>query len=462
MRTHLIGNHGIPQIASPTSGSSNLPTVQAIPIAMHDPHQAIAMHVDSAGLNPNATIFSSSLSGDLIAADLVTAATDQPSTPTSHAAIYGRPDEAEWLEAEIRDIKAKMKNKAFEIVRKADVPAGKKIVKSKFAYKTKFDPITNELNERRARYVACGYSQAPGDDFNETTCGTMRGTSVRALFLTACMDDMDIYLGDVVKAFTQAELDKDIYVEIPPQFNMPDQCFKALKSLEGLKQSGHLFQREAYSQLRKMGFKVSEIDPNVWYRGEGDERTIIGLWVDDAIILTKRGRRDLADKCWSEFRKRFNCEDLKVPSKFVGLEISRDRPRRKLTLRQTRYIDTMFDKYMAGEHCKQWSMPVGGDEESIKKFMEIKGAADATEAKLVLSKGYMSLIGSLLYAAAMTRPDIAFHVAYLAKHMASPSHEALAAAQGVLCYLKRTRDILTRHGLCRPSACTKRLAPEHI
>lgn len=126
-----------------------------------------------------------------------------------------------------------------------------------------------------------------------------------------------------------------------------------------------------------MGFKVSEIDPNVWYRGEGDERIIMGLWVDDAIILTKRGRRDLADKCWSEFRKRFNCEDLKVPSKFVGLEISRDRPRRRLTLRQTRYIDTMFDKYMAGEHCKQWSMPVGGDEESIKKFMEIKGAAVA-------------------------------------------------------------------------------------
>ena len=44
--------------------------------------------------------------------------------------------------------------------------------------------------------------------------------------------------------------------------------------------------------------------------------------------------------------------------------------------------------------------------------MEIGAAKDEAEAKEVLDKGYMSVIGSLLYATAMTRPDVSFHIIY--------------------------------------------------
>ena len=37
------------------------------------------------------------------------------------------------------------------------------------------------------------------------------------------------------------------------------------------------------------------------------------MWVDDMLILTPKGRRDLAERFWSGFRKRFNCKDLIVP-----------------------------------------------------------------------------------------------------------------------------------------------------
>ena len=59
-------------------------------------------------------------------------------------------------------------------------------------------------------------------------------------------------------------LDYDIHVEIPSQFNMPGKVFKAKMSLEGLKQSGHLFQTEAYAQLRSQGAVQSTVDPNIW------------------------------------------------------------------------------------------------------------------------------------------------------------------------------------------------------
>ena len=83
----------------------------------------------------------------------------------------------------------------------------------------------------------------------------------------------------MVKAFTQTELDKEIYVQIPPQFNMPGKCFKAVMSLEGLKQSGYLFQVEAFNQVRKLGGIQSTVEPNIWYIGKGSERITIGFWV---------------------------------------------------------------------------------------------------------------------------------------------------------------------------------------
>ena len=439
-RVHLIGNHQV-RVAVPTNYNPNLPVVAAVPMNLADPHRAAAMSVSSEGLPASATVFSSSLAGDCFAADVVTAASLTPPPPSKHGDIYGRPDEEEWLKAEIRDLEAKMAQGAFEVVKISSIPAGRKLVKSKYAYVNKFDAVTNELCERRARLVGCGYSQTPDADFDETTCGTMRGTSVRSLFCTAAIDDMDIYLGDVIKAFTQSEMDKEIYVQIPPQFNMPGYAFKAKMSLEGLKQSGHLFQKAAYARARELGGRPSDIDPNIWFVGHGAERIIIGMWVDDMLILTPKGRRDLADKFWKGFRERFNCKDLVVPAKFVGLEIKRDRDRRKITLTQTRYIDAMFSKFMSDVHSKTWALPVGGDEASLDKFMKIGAAKDVKEAKLVLDKQYMSIIGSLLFASAMTRPDISFHTAYLAKLMQSPSSEALEAAQGVLCYLKRTREM---------------------
>ena len=61
-----------------------------------------------------------------------------------------------------------------------------------------------------------------------------------------------------------------------------------------------------------------------------------------------------------------------------------------------------------------------------------------------MNKGYMSIVGSLMYAACMTRPDIMYYTSTLAKHLQNPSRECLQAALGVLSYIKRTRKL----GLC--------------
>ncbi len=112
-----------------------------------------------------------------------------------------------------------MLNGAFGIMDRSKMAAGFKTHRLKYKYMNKRDPITKDLIERRARLVAAGYTLRAGIEYTETACGTMRGSSVRALLCCASIDDDDIFCGDVEKAFSQAHIDHEIYFEPPPQLN---------------------------------------------------------------------------------------------------------------------------------------------------------------------------------------------------------------------------------------------------
>ena len=53
---------------------------------------------------------------------------------------------------------------------------------------------------------------------------------------------------------------------------------------------------------------------------------------------------------------------------------------------------------------------------------------------------YAKAIGSLMYAALQTRPDIAFAVQHLSQYTSNPAQEHWTAVKRVLRYLKGTRD----------------------
>ena len=61
---------------------------------------------------------------------------------------------------------------------------------------------------------------------------------------------------------------------------------------------------------------------------------------------------------------------------------------------------------------------------------------------------YRSIIGSLMYAATGTRPDLAFTITYLSQFLKSPTHEHTSAAKRVLKHLGKTADwdLVYRYG----------------
>ncbi len=128
-------------------------------------------------------------------------------------------------------------------------------------------------------------------------------------------------------------------------------------------------------------------------------------------------------------------------------DLLRSKEQDHITLTQTGYIYAMFDKFMHGSESKLWTKlwntPIKDDEESLLAFSKLSPGTEEEERK-VIEQGFMSIVGSIPYASAMTRPDISFHTAFLAKLMTSPSPAALDAALGIISYLKRTRNLRAR------------------
>ena len=77
---------------------------------------------------------------------------------------------------------------------------------------------------------------------------------------------------------------------------------------------------------------------------------------------------------------------------------------------------------------------------------QVLDAVDSKEAvDPALLKRYQSLVGALLYCATNTRPDIAFAVGMLCRAMSCPTPALMQAAEMVLAYLIRNKDIGLRY-----------------
>ena len=70
----------------------------------------------------------------------------------------------------------------------------------------------------KARYVARGYSQIPGIDYDETFSPTTRFTTIRMLLQKAVNESLHLHQMDVKGAYLNAPIDKDIYVQQPPGY----------------------------------------------------------------------------------------------------------------------------------------------------------------------------------------------------------------------------------------------------
>ncbi|KAJ0808457.1 putative RNA-directed DNA polymerase [Helianthus annuus] len=119
--------------------------------------------------------------------------------------------EQHWRDAMQSEIKALEENRTWTI---EDLPSGKRVIDSKWVYKTKFKP-NGEVERYKERLVAKGYTQMEGVDYHDTFAPVAKLVTVRCLIAVATKRDWSIHQLDVNKAFLHGDLHEEVYMRIP-------------------------------------------------------------------------------------------------------------------------------------------------------------------------------------------------------------------------------------------------------
>jgi hypothetical protein len=102
-----------------------------------------------------------------------------------------------------------LKNDVWDIVPRLE---GKSVVTFKWIYKIKH--VADESVEKhKARFVARGFSQVEGVDYDETFAPVARYTSIRTIIALATSMGWKLHQIDVKTSFLNGEIEEEVYIE---------------------------------------------------------------------------------------------------------------------------------------------------------------------------------------------------------------------------------------------------------
>lgn len=356
--------------------------------------------------------------------------TTQKMEPQTYQEAVTGPDAREWILAIIKHLEDLQAAGTWRV---SDVPAGRRLVSCKWVFKIKYNP-DGTIDKYKARLVARGFTQVENIDFQETFAPTMRFESLRLLFAIAILYGLMIHQLDVDNAYLNSDLWDEIYMVFPEGLtitpNMKGKALQLLKGLFGLKQSARIWNEKFEAAVKKIGFKSISSDKCIYIRVTDNEIAILGLYVDDILILTKTAK--LMNQVKDQIKSAFQVKDSGEVKRILGIQAHRTD--NELTLDQSQYVKKLLQEY-GMEDCKPVATPIDGHE-SLDPARPDEERTD--------QHAYQKRVGSLMYLMTGTRPDLAFAVSKLSQFCHDPTVRHANALNRVLRYVSGT----VNHGLC--------------
>jgi hypothetical protein len=177
-----------------------------------------------------------------------------------------------------------------------------------------------------------------------------------------------------------------------------------VKALYGPKQAPRAWYQKRTAEMGTMGLKPSTADPALYVeKTEEGETIFVATWVDNRLVVGKKSAVETTKKA---IGKKFTVRDRGAVRYFLGMEVERDRPEGSLKIAQYRATADLLSEFKMES---AWSRRIPlTPKEKVQKEGEPLNLKEFP---------YASLVGSLLYLANCTRPDIAQAVGVLARYM---------------------------------------------
>lgn len=344
--------------------------------------------------------------------------------PVTPEEACGSDEKDKWLDAMKSELDSMNANNTWDLVK---LPINRKTIRNRWVFARKTDNAGNTI-KYKARLVAKGYSQREGIDYSETFAPVARYTSLRYILALSAEMNLELTQMDAVSAFLNGSLEEEVYMDQPKMFDDgTGRVCKLKRSIYGLKQSGRNWNKLLNQTLLEFGLKRTVSDQCVYVCRTNEHILIVMVWVDDVLIAfnNKTEERKLREALSSRFKMKY----LGNASVILGINITRNREKGTISVDQRKYLLQVMEKFNMA-NCNVISTPMDVNTKYSK----------AMESDTNASFPYREVIGSLLFAAQVTRPDINFSVNLLSRYLDNPKTPHWNAAKRIIRYLKGTID----------------------
>jgi len=355
---------------------------------------------------------------------------------TLQEALAGK-DRPAWKAAWEGELDSLQKNGTWVV---ENAPLDRNIVGCRWLFKQKED------GRFKVRLVAKGYSQEPGIDFQETFAPVAKFTTLGILLAPVAENNWELHSMDVKTAFLNGVLEEEIFMECPEgimeEYQGKKVC-RLVKAIYGLRQSPRAWYQKVHSFFLEHQFFPSTQDYSLYINYE--RKLLVLVYVDDLVLAAA----SLPDIVWIKtmLAKAFEMTNLGELSTFLGLEISRDRGQRLLSVHQGKYIEKILCR-----HGIQDARPSLTPLNTGTRLLPSKDSDTGSQGlKTVSLQLYQSAVGALMYAMLGTRPDIAYAVGIVSQYNHAPVWEHWMAVKQIFRYLAGTRGLCLRYGATNSS-----------
>ncbi|CAI7819465.1 unnamed protein product, partial [Closterium sp. NIES-53] len=287
-------------------------------------------------------------------------------------------------------------------------PSGVNIVDGMWIFRVKRSPGSPPAF--KARYVARGFSQRQGVDYFQTISPTPKMTILRVLLHVAAQRDYELHSLDFSTAFLQGSLHEEIWMRRPPGFtgSFPTGTQWSLRQpVYGLREAPREWHNTLRTTLAALGFVPSTADPSLFLRTDTSLQPFYVLvYVDDLVFAM--ADTEALTVVMSELQKRHTCIDLGELRSYLGLQITRDRARRTITLTQSHMVHQVLQRFGFQYSSSQLT--------SLSTSHSL--SAPPSDESVEPSGPYPELVGCLMYLMTCTRTDLAYPLSLLARYVA--------------------------------------------
>jgi hypothetical protein len=226
---------------------------------------------------------------------------------------------------------------------------------------------------------------------------------------------------DVSSAYLYSPIDKEVYVKPPTKLcpKLKGKVLRLHKALYANKQAGRCWWLHFKTILSSLNFSASKVDSSLYVYKHDSVSIFIWMHVDDGLVVSNSA--SALDELWQNLTQHLDVKWQTTVDQIVGLNVCH-------------HVNGVYleQHLLATQITASYSRHVVHQNTRLPDSPLITSSSDPVD-----QTDFRSVLGSLMYLACGTRPNLSYAVNMLARFSNNPSVKHWAALNHLIGYVKK-------------------------